>query len=174
MRKKWHVLLATILTFALTTGFTSCSSDDDNDGEKGIIGTWVIKEEVKGIVTTNSTENDGKIALDIADEYDYFNQTTFTFKADGKVIVTERNDTGEYPYTYTNNILKITFHPESPEDPDIETYNVVVDGNTLTFSFDCLEEYEDMELDYIINLGIKDPFSFTISKAIATAVYSRK
>ncbi|MBF0578122.1 hypothetical protein [Dysgonomonas sp. GY617] len=71
-------------------------------------------------------------------------------------------------YTFNNGTLTI-------KDGD-EAYSlkVTVDNEILIIERDYAEDYNDLELDKLIELGINDPVNFQATKAIAKISFSRQ
>jgi hypothetical protein len=86
----------------------------------------------------------------------------WTFRENGTVTT----QAVTVPFKFENN--KLTVHYA---DDDIEVYDVVMERNTLTFSFNYKDKYDDPAA--ITGAGITAPSTFTIEKADVVVVYQK-
>ncbi len=159
MRRLCPILLAALFALCL---FVSCGDDDNDDPVYTIIGTWSVKDKVTAYVKTNSTENDAKIKADVLKDFEFLNTVMWTFRENGTVTT----QAVTVPFKFENN--KLTVHYA---DDDIEVYDVVMERNVLTFSFNYKDKYDDPAA--ITGAGITDPSAFTIEKADVVVTYQK-
>lgn len=112
----------------LTTSFSACSSDDDDDKNPSIVGTWYVEQ-----------------VIDAGTEYEYTSYSEITYKKDGTVSgywkdtykdgrVSTETDRGRYEVI--KDVLNIWWESEAEEN-EAEgpwTCTFTINGNKMTTS----------------------------------------
>lgn len=173
MRKLLVLLLVAPLLFS------SCSSDDDKDLKKDIVGTWKLDGRVSKEVVTNNTKVAEAIKKNIAESLaDYYAIITFnsdgTFEVENFVVEKDGTlkDHGSESGTYTikgNSLTTTTIYED--DEPYTSTAVVGVDGNTLRIEYDVTDEYDDVKFIEYLAPGEKD---VVVTKVTTQDIYKRK
>ena len=93
---------ATLLVIALCAGFTSCSSDDDDENESNspLVGTWIMTKSIK----------DGHIRIPGQNGFD--DGLGLVFSANGtfyNLVENEKAEDGKYSYDEEGNTLTLIY-----------------------------------------------------------------
>ena len=93
---------ATLLVIALCAGFTSCSSDDDdeNKSDSPLVGTWMMTKSIK----------DGHTRIPGQNGFD--NGLGLVFSANGtfyNLVENEKAEDGKYSYDEEGNTLTLIY-----------------------------------------------------------------
>ncbi len=138
MKRLMSVLFIAVL-------FASCSSDDDNTSEVGIVGSWTLVELNASIPL--DLNGDGTADRNIMNEIPCF-EGNASFTAGGNYLLTlsnvaEEEVNGEMVFvcngssvnsgTYTLNGDQFTTNPDDPES-ETSTTTIFLNGNTLKTS----------------------------------------
>ncbi|MBD5316004.1 MAG: lipocalin family protein [Bacteroides sp.] len=120
MKKTFRVFSMIMFVMLMTVCFSACSSDDDDDKNPSIVGTWY----------TETT-------CEIGTEYENIQYTELIFKKDGTV-------TGYWKYTYKNGKIEIETNKGRYEvikdtlciwldgEDDVWTTTISISGNKMT------------------------------------------
>jgi len=100
------VLSVILLMSACMIGFTSCSDDDEEDGE--IIGTW------QSVSVDMWEKINGEISEDGKYEGPYTG-ATIVLTADGRILITDEGETESATYKFTGSKLIIKSDGETSE-----------------------------------------------------------
>lgn len=93
----------------MCVGVSSCSKDDDENGNSMLVGKWVTEDGYNTM--TFNADGTGVSTYGIQDVYVY----DFTYKFDSKTMI----------------LTMISTHPEENEDP-VETALIKIEGNKLS------------------------------------------
>lgn len=100
MKKNSFYLFAMMMAVVLCVGFTSCSSDDDDEGDAGLVGTWRY-------VSYETHYNNGKV--EVMDPNSYGVESYWHFNADGTMDGYESYrgefDVAHFTYKYEGKTL---------------------------------------------------------------------
>lgn len=175
--------LLLLSAFMVLNVFTSCSDDDDDKKEanNNIVGQWKFQKMDITKVITNSTANDKKVSDDISKtdpvcaEVKKYRDATWNFKEDGTIEFTLGNKSRKGTYRYTGGRLEIFEKMnEDTEDTTYYRYQVNIINGVLIFEYDFTNDYEELELDEIISLGITDTDKFEVLQAGVNISYQRQ
>lgn len=162
MKTKMKFLFISLVALSLLPAFNSCKNDDDDSDS--LVGTWYYRDVAAGEIKTNSAANDAIIKSYVAregvDEYIgfwYEFSTNGTFRSSYK---DEKPLTATY--TYANGFL--TFITEGERDK--ETMKVSVASDVMTFEKDYTNRCSNLSQSELRDLGVNDPGSFRVTKAI--------
>lgn len=152
---KLHKLFYTLLLSVLFISFSACS-DDDEDTDKGIIGTWKYsKVEADAAATSNLEE-----IIELLEGEDLFPIIAFYDNNTYKVTYPDEAETEDGTYTLKNNILTLYWNGDLD---DWDAYKVTVAGNVLKIEDDNTEDCQEYDF----------PDS-GVTKAIAIHYYTRQ
>lgn len=171
MKEKLKVLSVMLMLLSVSLGLVSCSDDDDNDNG-ALVGTWDYKSASAGEVKTNSSANDEIIKAEtIFEGNESFYGFWYDFKTGGGFSSSFKDETpGVGTYTYRKGILTI----KAKNGTDVESMRlIVVSDNEFIIEHDYADEFNEMDSDRLVRLGIKDP-NFKVSKAIARATFTKR
>ena len=169
MKKSKLFLAFMMLSLFLT--FTACSDDDEKVKVNSIVGTWTFSEATADVIVSNKPEYNLIIGAFVAERgRKDNNNSVFVFAEDGNVTSSYSNEVGTSiaSYTFKNDVLTII-------DEDFTgTFPTSVDGNKLYIYLDYADEFNNLELDKLLELGIRDiSLSTRAEKAIIKFTYTR-
>lgn len=134
---KFHKLFFTLLLSVLFIGFSSCS-DDDEDTDKGILGTWKYTKVEADAAATSDLED----IIELLESEDLFPIITFYEGNTYKVTYPEYEETEVGTYSLENNILTLYWNGDLD---DWDAYKITVAGNTLKIEDDNTEDYQEYD-----------------------------
>lgn len=122
--------------FLLSTcmvGFTSCSDDDDEDGEvgSGIVGTW------QSVKVDSWENNDGEYS-EYKGPYD---RCTIIFTADGKITQNDDGEKDSGTYKLIGDKITVTYEEEGEVETD-EIKVLLLNGDKLILESENNEVYD--------------------------------
>ena len=163
-------LFLAFMTLSLFLIFTACSHEVEKVEGNSIVGTWTFSEATADVIESNKPNYNSKIGAFVAEEGRREHDSSFfVFTEDGKVTSGFSNEIGTSTdsYTFINDVLTFVVDGEA-----IGSVPASVDGNKLYIYVDYAYEFNNLELDKFINLGIGD-LSTKAEKAIVKLTYTK-
>ena len=162
-------LVLAFMALSLFLIISACSNDDEKEGEKSIVGNWTFSTVTADVIESNSSDNNSKIGTFIEKMgRSYHSNGYLIFTEDGKVTsgFSDEEGTSTSSYTFKNGILTVT------DGEYIYTASASVDGNKFYLYEDLAEEFNNLKLDELLELGFKDA-STKATKAIVKVTFTK-
>lgn len=157
---KFLFMLPVVLS--LLSVLNSCKNDDDDSVT--LVGTWYYRDAAAGEIKTNSAANDAIIKSYVVREgVDEHIGFWYEFNTNGTCRSSYKDEkplTGTY--TYANGFLTFTTEGEREK----ETIKVSVVNDVMTFEKDYTNRCSNLSQNELRELGVNDPGSFRVTKAI--------
>jgi|GEM_PF-2839901 len=162
-------LFLAFMTLSLFLIFTACSHNDEEVMVDSIVGNWTFSEATADVIESNKPEYNNLIGAFVAERGRKDNNNSFlVFTEDGKVTSGYSNEIGTSiaSYTFKNDILTIIDEEFTANIP------ASIDGNKLYLYVDYADEFNNLELDELLKLGIRDiSLSTKAEKAIVKLTF---